>query len=76
MGADGTALKQVTRGARVHDTVPAWSPDGRWIAFVRADGEPDSTFTGPGRLVLVRPDGSGLVRVKTTLPAIRLAVWR
>jgi polyisoprenoid-binding protein YceI len=76
MASDGTAPKQVTRGARVHDTVPAWSPDGMWIAFVRADGKPDSTFTGPGRLVLVRPDGSGLVRVETRLPAIRLAVWR
>jgi len=76
MRADGTAQKQITRGARVHDTVPAWSRDGRWIAFVRADGERDSTFTGPGRLMLIRPGGTGLVRVETRLPAIRLVAWR
>jgi TolB protein len=76
MSARGTRLRRLTRGPRVHDTVPAWSPDGRLIAFVRSDGGPDSTFTGPGRLMFVRPDGGGLVRVKSALPAIRLVVWR
>jgi polyisoprenoid-binding protein YceI len=74
--ADGTRPRYLTRGLRLHDTAPAWSPDGRRIAFVRSDGEPDSTFTGPGRLMLIRPDGSGLVRVRTRLPGIRMAVWR
>ena len=37
------------------DAHPAWSPDGRWIAF-------DSTRTGGG-IYLVRPNGRGLRRV-------------
>jgi TolB protein len=76
MRADGTGVRYLTRGLLLHDTAPAWSPDGRLIAFVRSDGRPDSTFTGPGRLMLIRPDGTGLVRVRTRLPAIRMAVWR
>jgi hypothetical protein len=76
MRPDGTGLRRLTRGPRIHDTVPAWSPAGGRIAFVRSDGDPDSTFAGPGRLMLIRPDGTGLVRVRTSLPAIRLVVWR
>jgi TolB protein len=41
---------------------PAWSPDGRWIAFVRTP--PSTGLTGQplgsSQLWLVRPDGSGL----------------
>jgi dipeptidyl aminopeptidase/acylaminoacyl peptidase len=32
---DGSRLRQLTSNA-VHDYAPAFSPDGRWIAFVRA----------------------------------------
>jgi DNA-binding SARP family transcriptional activator len=45
IAADGSDLEQLTAGA-VSDHVPAWSPDGEWIAFNR-DQE----------LWLVRPDG-------------------
>ena len=33
--------------------MPAWSPDGRWIAFVVRDGD-----AGVGDLFVMRPDGS------------------
>jgi dipeptidyl aminopeptidase/acylaminoacyl peptidase len=38
--ADGSApARPFTSGPR--DTFPRWSPDGRWVAFVRAAGRPD-----------------------------------
>jgi TolB protein len=40
---------------QVEDTVPAWSPDGNWIAFGRR-----AIGTGaPRQLWIMRPDGSG-----------------
>ncbi|HXT38139.1 MAG TPA: FlgD immunoglobulin-like domain containing protein, partial [Chloroflexota bacterium] len=50
----GTA-RQVVKGPGV-DADPAWSPDGKLIAF-------DSTRDGSRHLWLVRPDGSGLMRL-------------
>jgi Tol biopolymer transport system component len=48
-------------GRRQDDRTPAWSPDGRWIAF-------SSTRAGPfnAELYLVRPDGTGLRRLTHT----------
>jgi WD40 repeat protein len=41
---------------------PAWSPDGRWIAFQRREPTTglDAPPLGSSQLWLVRPDGSGL----------------
>lgn len=40
---------------------PAWSPDGRWIAYILDPGSPGSS----PELWMVRPDGTGARRVTT-----------
>jgi Tol biopolymer transport system component len=43
---------------------PAWSPDGRWIAFDGFGGDPDGLEEPiPSGIYLVRPDGSQLHRI-------------
>jgi Tol biopolymer transport system component len=39
---DGSGLRRLTRGAHTNDVAPAWSPDGKWLAWVRIgfDGNP------------------------------------
>jgi TolB protein len=54
MNADGSGRENLTTGPD-EDTDPAWSPDGRRLAFVRADAQP--------AVYLVRADGSGLRRL-------------
>lgn len=58
------ALHQVTGDDPVHDFDPAWSPDGKWIAFA-AFRDPDSP-DGLGfdyELFAIRPNGSGLTQL-------------
>jgi TolB protein len=58
MNADGSGRENVTTGPEA-DTDPAWSPDGRLLAFVR-----------DGAVHLVRADGTGLRRLTVgTSPA-------
>lgn len=40
---------------------PTWSPDSQWLAF--AHGNSSRSETGQGALYMIRPDGSGLVRL-------------
>ena len=44
---------RITRSGR-HDTQPAWSPDGKWIAYVSAPAGTSGEF----QLDVVRPDGT------------------
>jgi TolB protein len=56
MNADGVGRANLTTGAD-DDTDPAWSPDGRRLAFVRGGAQP--------AVYLVQADGSGLRRLTT-----------
>ena len=51
--ADGSRLRRLARNGRA----PSWSPDGRWIGFLRDVKGYYST------VYVVRPDGSGLRRL-------------
>jgi len=50
------------------DAHPAWSPDGRWLAFVGGDGRQDDVY-------LVRSDGSDLTRLTSTAGRKQMPVW-
>ena len=50
----GARPVRITHSGR-HDTQPAWSPDGGWIAYVSAPAATSGEF----ELAVVRPDGSG-----------------
>jgi Tol biopolymer transport system component len=61
----GDTARQLTTGGR--DTMPAWSPDGQWVYFVRTASQqgrwPSGGIERPYRLdvpslVRVRPDGT------------------
>jgi TolB protein len=59
VNSDGTGLVALP-GADGDD--PAWSPDGRRIAFVRATGTRDSWGTALRAIYVMNADGSNLVR--------------
>lgn len=54
--ADGR-VRQLTRN-RIDDFSPAWSPDGRLVAFVRGSSAGTALF-------VMRPDGAGVRRITT-----------
>jgi TolB protein len=70
MNADGSGLRNMTRTPSI-DLDPAWSPDGRAIAFVQkkcVSSARDPRCSPPGYetyLYVVNADGSGLQRLTT-----------
>ncbi len=57
MKADGSGLRRLTRN-RTFDADPAWSPDGRKIAFTSTFGSDRD-----GEIYVMNADGSGLLRL-------------
>ena len=55
MSSDGTGPVRVTEGDELVDA-PAWSPDGRWIAFAAYRG-------GNGDIYVVEADGTSRTRL-------------
>jgi Tol biopolymer transport system component len=54
----GGSPVQVTSGAQC-DEEPAWSPDGKWIAFTRRDTVSSKRCAGCTDIWLVQPNGTG-----------------
>jgi len=66
MNADGSGITRLTNGASGADLGPAWSPDGRRIAFARFTT--DSPSSGTYDIYTMNADGSGVTRLTDVLP--------
>ena len=73
---DGSAsARQLTHGWR--DTDPVWSPDGRWLAFLRAEPLPSGgpRRMGPPQLWLLPIDGGEARRLTDHPLGVEAPVW-
>lgn len=50
--------RKLTASHRWSDWAPQWSPDGRYIAFIRSQPQ-ESMYMGSGQIWVMKPDGSG-----------------
>jgi len=68
--ADGSAQTPLTTGPGIVQGTPAWSPDGKWIAFDSLDGE------SALRQIWVIESAGGTARQLTKLPkGAQVPVW-
>ena len=72
VNADGTGVVRLTEGP--DDADPAWSPDGRRIAFARTSGPRDAWGRAPRDIYVMDADGSRLARRSSTGSA-RAPTW-
>lgn len=63
VGYDGGERTQLTNTPKSDEWAPAWSPDGRWLAFLSDRGDDDAPTQ-----VWAMPAGGGEARVLTSLP--------
>jgi WD40 repeat protein len=68
--ADGSHARRITHSGR-RDTQPAWSPDGKRIAFISIPAATSGDYV----LQTVRPDGSGLATILAGSAAKQLPAW-
>jgi dipeptidyl aminopeptidase/acylaminoacyl peptidase len=63
VGYDGTNRTQLTFTPKHDESAPAWSPDGRWLAFLSDRGDDDAMTQ-----VWAMPAGGGEARALTSFP--------
>jgi Tol biopolymer transport system component len=66
---DGAALTQLTAGP-VYDAFPRWSPDGRWIAFLRLEEERDNDR---GNIQLIPSSGGEIRQITSNVDSVDVA---
>ncbi len=64
---EGAKARQLTRHPK-NDTLPRWSPDGKWIAFLSARTEPQ-------QLHLISPDGGEAEKLTESKTAVGAFQW-
>lgn len=63
MNTDGSNIKQLTYNFS-QDTQPAWSPDGKYIAF---SSDKDGSYMWNSDIFVMRSDGTGIVNLTKTI---------
>ncbi len=64
MNADGTDVRNITNTPDVYEDSPAWSPDGKKIAFL-----------GLGGVYTMNPDGSNMEKIAPVKGWVELTTW-
>jgi Tol biopolymer transport system component len=81
----GTSARQLTNASPETDSMPAWSPDGRWVYFIRTKYSTDKFPGGGGgpswydlytpSLMRVQVDGTGVQRLLTGKYQLGSSTW-